>query len=78
MFSMVLDFVRGLMFSLQMLTFGAFTAYAYNGYLALGRRSLLQEAWSFILPLLLKLNLLAQVDTPKLTVNYSLIALLIF
>ena len=71
MFSLglVLDFVRGLMFSLQMLTFGAFTAYAYNEYLALGRRSLLQEVWEHILPLLLKYNLLARVEAPKLSVN---------
>ncbi len=71
MLRIIVDFVKGFIFFLQLFTFGAFTAYAYNEFLALKRRNLLLELLDFVLPMLVKYGILKKVNEPSLkpTVN---------
>lgn len=66
MIKIIVDFVKGFIFAVQFLTFGAFTAYAYNEFLVFKHRNLLLEIIDALIPFLLKHKIIVQIDEPVL------------
>jgi hypothetical protein len=58
MLGIVIDFVKGFLFFFQLFAFGAFTAYAYNEFLAFKHRSFFRELIEVVLSLLIKYGIL--------------------
>lgn len=67
----VFDLVKGFAFTLQFLTFGLFTAYAYHEFLAFKRRSLLRELVGSIIPIFIKYGIVEKISEPKLEKTVS-------